>query len=213
MRTYTQSTTGTGKWGPCQYEPTNAVWKADFGWAIDWNGTMSTDCADYSEIRDPGDGSLFTTTTNGMDEVLSSLVPQFDHLKFSGGTLDARGSNLSVKTLECGEGTITNSNAYVVNGTLTVGERLKVNGGNVGGTLRVNGKLTFEEGVTLQTEDLALLKRGEYTLVTATDGIEGLPTFDGNAEGNRGWHFAKATVDGQEALTFCWGLGTMFLVR
>ena len=213
MRTYTQSSAGVGKWGPCQYEPTNAIWKADFGWAIDWNGTMSTNCADYAEIRDPGDGSLFTTTTNGMNETLAALTPKFDHLKFSGGTLDARGSSLSVKTLECGAGMLTNSNAYAANGTLTVGERLKVNGGNAGGTLRVNGKLAFKEGATLQTEDLALLKRGDYTLVTATDGIEGLPTFDGNAEGNRGWRFAKATVDGQEVLTFCWRLGTVLTVR
>ena len=213
MRTYTQSGSGTGRWGPCQYEPTNAVWKANFGWAIDWNGTMSTNCADYAEIRDPGDGSLFTVTTNGMDGVLSALVPRFEHLKFSGGTLDARGSSLSVKTLECGKGTVTNSNAYAANGTLTVGERLKVNGGNAGGTLRVNGKLAFEEGATLQAEDLALLKRGDYTLVTATDGIEGLPTFDGSAEGNRGWRFAKTTVDGVETLTFGWHLGTMLTVR
>ena len=214
LRTYTQgSKNDTGRWGPCQYEPTNAIWKANFGWAIDWNGTKSTNCADYAEIRDPGDGSLFTTTTNGMNETLAALTPKFDHLKFSGGTLDACGSSLSVKTLECGAGMLTNSNAYATSGTLTVGERLKVNGGNAGGTLRVNGKLAFKEGATLQTEDLALLKRGDYTLVTATDGIEGLPTFDGNAEGNRGWRFAKATVDGQEVLTFCWRLGTVLTVR
>ena len=216
LRTYTQSSSGTGKWGPCQYTPTNATWKADFGWAIDWKGTKSTNCADYAEIRDPGDGSLFTTTTNGMDEVLSDLVPKFDHLKFSGGTLDARGSSLSVKTLECGAGMLTNSNAYAANGTLTVGEKLIVDGASYnGGTLTVQGKLKFAEGATLDGEDLALLKRvdHDHVLVKATDGIEGLPAFDTNAAGNKGWHLEKATVDGVETLTFGWHLGTMFIVR
>ena len=215
MRTYTQGTKNdTGRWGPCQYEPTNATWKADFGWAIDWKGTMSTDCADYVEIRDPGDGSLFTTTTNGMNETLTALTPKFSHLKFSGGTFDARGSSISIKTLECGGGTLTNSNAYAENGTISVSEALKVNGASFrGGTLKIHGKLKLAEGATLDCEDLSLLTRGDYALVTATDGIEGLPTFDSNADGNRGWHLGKVTVDGVETLTFGWHLGTMFIVK
>ena len=215
MRTYTQGTKNDkGRWGPCQYEPTNATWKADFGWAIDWNGTMSTNCADYAEIRDPGDGSLFTTTTNGMNEVLSCLVPKFDHLKFSGGTLDACGSSISIKTLECGAGMLTNSNAYAANGTLTIGEKLKVNESSYrGGTLTVQGKVKFAAGATLDCEDLSLLTRSDYALIKATDGIEGTPAFNGNASGNKGWHLDKVTVDGIETLAFSWHMGTMFIVK
>ena len=210
LRTYTQGTDGTGKWGPCQYEPTNAVWKANFGWAIDWNGTMSTNCADYSEIRDPGDGSLFTVTTNGMDEVLSNLVPKFDHLKFSGGTLDAYGSDIPVKTLECGAGMLTNSNAYAANGTLTVGEKLKVDGASYkGGTLKIQGKLKFAAGATLDCEDLSLVAHGDYVLAETTDGIEGMPAFGGT----RGWHLDKVNVDGKETLALRWQLGTALILR
>ena len=214
MRTYTQSSTGTGKWGPCQYDPTNATWKANFGWAIDWNGTMSTNCVDYSEMRDPGDGSLFTTTTNGMDEVLSSLVPRFDHLKFSGGTLDAYGSDIQVKTLECGAGVLTNSNAYAANGTLAVGEKLIVDGASyVGGTLKIQGKLKFAAGATIDYESLSLLKHDDYALIEATDGIEGMPAFGGSAPGGRGWHLGKTTVDGVETLTLGWRLGMTIIIK
>jgi len=214
MRTYTQgSKNDTGRWGPCQYEPTNATWKANFGWAIDWNGTMSTNYVDYSEMRDPGDGSLFTTTTNGMDEVLSSLVPRFDHLKFSGGALDAYGSDITVKTLECGGGAITNSNDCQANGTITVTDKLLVDGASYkGDTLEIQGKLKFAAGAVLDC-DISLLKRGDYTFVTAADGIEGLPTFDGKVPGNKGWCFTKATVDGRETLTFCWRPGTVLSIR
>jgi hypothetical protein len=215
MRTYaTSSSFASGGFGPVSTMPTNATWKADFGWAIDWNATMSTNYVDYSEMRDPGDGSLFTTTTNGMDEVLADLVPRFDHLKFSGGTLDARGSDITVKTLACGAGMLTNSNAYAANGTLTVGEKLKVDGASYkGGTLTVHGKLKFAPGATLDSEDLSLLARGDYTFVTATDGIEGTPVFDGNAVGKKGWHVSKETVAGVDTLTFRWYLGTMLIIR
>ena len=70
-----------------------------------------------------------------------------------------------------------------------------------------------EHSVSRQTEDLSLLARGDHALVETTDGIEGLPAFDTNAAGNKGWHLEKATVDGVETLTFRWYLGSVFLVR
>ena len=211
MRTYTTSSTfASGGYGPVCVTPTNATWKANFGWAIDWNATMSTNCADYAEMRDPGDGSLFTVTTNGMNDVLSDLVPKFDHLKFSGGTLDARGSSLSVKTLECGAGVLTNSNDYVANGTLTVGEKLIVDGTSYsGGTLKIHGKLKLAEGATLDGKDLSALAHGDYALVEATDGIDGQPAFSGP----RGWHLKKVNVDGKETLTLGWQLGITVIFR
>ena len=55
--------------------------------------------------------------------------------------------------------------------------------------------------------------RGDLALIKATDGIEGLPAFDGNAVGNKGWHVSKETAAGVDTLTFRWYLGTMFIVR
>ena len=216
LRTYTQgSSNDTGRWGPCQYEPTNAVWKADFGWAIDWKGTKSTNCADYAEIRDPGDGSLFTTTTNGMNETLAALTPKFSHLKFTGGTFDARGSSLTVPVLECGGGTLTNSNAYAEDGTLTVGERLKVDGATYGGVLTVCGRLKFAEGATLDADSLSLLARSaEHALVTATGGIAGLPVWQPVDGVEKGWRLAAGKDgDGHDTLVFKWSMGTAFTIR
>ena len=214
MRTYTQTDAGIGKWGPCQYEPTNAVWKANFGWAVNWSGSDSTNHVDFSEIRDPGDGSLFTVTTNGADMTIASLRTSFEHLKFTGGTLDVYGSDLYVPVLECGSGSITNSNEYLTNCIITVTDRLRLDSSSYsGGTLKIDGKLRFAEGATLDGEDLALLSRGEYSLIEAADGIEGVPSFDSNADGNKGWRVKKEVVDGVEKLTFGWHLGTVVTFR
>ena len=214
LRTYTTSDWGSWGGGSESLEITNAVWKANFGWAVNWNGTDSTNCVDFSEIADPGDGSVFSVTTNGMDETIAAMRTSFEHLKFTGGTLDFYGSDLHVPVLECGGGSITNSNEYQTNCTITVTDKLLVDGASYkGGTLKIQGKLKFAAGATLEGEDLSLLARGDHALVEATDGIEGLPAFDTNADGNKGWHLEKATVDGVETLTFRWYLGSVFLVR
>ena len=215
MRTYTQgSNNNTGRWGPCQYEPTNAVWKANFGWAVNWSGSDSTNHVDFSEIRDPGDGSLFTVTTNGADMTIASLRTSFEHLKFTGGTLDVYGSDLYVPVLECGSGSITNSNEYLTDNKITVTGSMRVDSASYkGGTLKIDGKLRFAEGATLDGVDLALLSRGEYSLVEAADGIEGVPAFDSNADGNKGWRVKKTVVDGVEKLVFGWHMGTVVTFR
>ena len=214
LRTYTTSDWGPWGGGTESQEITNAVWKANFGWAVNWNGTDSTNCVDFSEIADPGDGSVFSVTTNGVDETLAALRTSFKHLKFTGGTLDLYGSDLHVPVFECGGGSITNSNEYQTNCTITVTDKLLVDGALYkGGTLNIHGKLKFAAGATLEGEDLSLLARGDHALVKATGGIEGLPAFDPNAEGNTGWHVGKTTVDGVETLTFNWHLGTIVNIR
>ena len=181
---------------------------------MNWNGTDSTNCVDFSEIADPGDGSVFSVTTNGVDETLAALRTSFKHLKFTGGTLDLYGSDLHVPVLECGGGSITNSNEYQTNCTITVTGKLLVDGASYrGGKLKVQGKLKFAAGATLDGEDLSVLSRGDYALIEATGGIEGLPAFDPNADGNRGWHLEKASADGVETLTFSWHMGTVLTIR
>jgi hypothetical protein len=177
---------------------------------------MSTNCADYAELLDPGDGSLLTVTTNGMDSTLAALVPKFDHLKFSGGTLDAYGSDVRVPVLEGAEGTITNSNPYAVDGALVVGEKWILDGAAYsGGTLEVHGKVKFADGVNLVLRDSRLLSRkSDHVLVSATDGIEGIPagiSCEGDAEG---WQlFLGKDAAGNDALVLGWRSGLVITVR
>jgi hypothetical protein len=194
----------------------NVTWQADLGLAIDRQGRGSTNYADYERLVDPGDGSFLTVVPGDAEnaEGVIAHMPKFDHLKFTGGTLDTRGSDVTVPVLEGVNGAVTNSNAYFPGGSLTVGEKWMLSGSAISGkTLKVTGKLKFDVGATLDCTDLALLTRTEHTLATATGGIEGMPAFDSNANGSKGWHLVKETVNGVESLKFFWRLGTTVVIR
>ena len=190
------------------------AWKPNFGFAIDTQGRESTNAVDYVSAVDPGDGSLLTVSVDGLDDSVAAVLPKFDHLKFTGGTLDTRGSDITVPVLEGVNGAVTNSNAYFPGGSLTVGAKWMLSGSAISGkTLKVTGKLKFDVGATLDCADLALLTRTEHTLATATGGIEGMPAFDSNVNGNKGWHLVTKTENGVESLKFFWQLGTLFSIR
>ena len=194
----------------------NATWQADLGLAIDRQGRGSTNYADYERLVDPGDGSFLTVVpgdAENADGVIAHM-PKFDHLKFTGGTLDTRGSDITVPVLEGVDGAVTNSNAYYPGGTLTVGERWIISGAATANkTLKVTGRLKFAVGSVLDGADLEVLAHGEYTLATATGGIDGMPAFDDRARGNKGWHLVNESVNGVESLKFYWQSGMAIIIR
>ena len=189
----------------------NATWQADLGLAIDRQGRGSTNYADYERLVDPGDGSFLTVVPGDAEnaEDVIAHMPKFDHLKFTGGTLDTRGSDIAVPVLEGVDGAVTNSNAYYPGGSLTVGQKWIVSGAATAGkTLKVTGSLKFADGSVLEGTDFALLSRKtEHTLAMATGGIDGMPAFDSNAPGNKGWHLVKVTENDVEKLKLFWQLG------
>ena len=197
--------------------PTNATWQADLGLAIDRQGRGSTNYADYERLVDPGDGSFLTVVpgdAENADGVIAHM-PKFDHLKFTGGTLDTRGSDIAVPVLEGVDGAVTNSNAYYPGGSLTVGQKWTLSGYAMENkTLKVTGKMKFAAGAMLDCADLAFLSRnGGHTLAMATGGIDGMPAFDGKASGNKGWHLVKESGNGVESLKLFWRLGTTIVIR
>ena len=219
FRTYT---TGS-EWGPwgnanvakANKEITNAVWKANFGWAVNWSGSDSTNHVDFSEIADPGDGSVFTVTTNGVDETIAALRTSFEHLKFTGGTLDLNGSDLHLPVLECGGGSITNSNEFQANCTITVTDSLRVDGSSYGGAkLTLDGKLKFAPSAKLDVPNLAELAHGEYVLVSAKDGIEGSLSFSPEGLSAKRWHLETGTAeDGSATVSLNWRHGLSIQLR
>lgn len=195
----------------------NATWQADLGLAIDRQGRGSTNYADYEKLVDPGDGSFLTVVpgdAENADGVIAHM-PKFDHLKFTGGTLDTRGSDIAVSVLEGVDGAVTNSNAYYPGGSLTVGQKWMLSGYAMENkTLKVTGKLRFATGAMLDCADLKILSRKvEHTLATATGGIDGMPAFDDKAHGSKGWHLVKESVNGVESLKFFWRLGMTVVIR
>ncbi|MCR5752658.1 MAG: hypothetical protein K6G91_11940, partial [Kiritimatiellae bacterium] len=189
----------------------NATWQADLGLAIDRQGRGSTNCEDYEKLVDPGDGSFLTVVPGNAEnaEGVIAHMPKFDHLKFTGGTLDVRGSDITVPVLEGVNGEVANSNAYFPGGSLTVGRKWIVPS-SVGKTLTIACKLKFAAGAALEC-DFTNLPHGEYTLATAAGGIDGVPVFDTAA--NRGWHLVKETANGVDSLKLFWQPGMMIVIH
>ena len=163
-------------------------------------------------VMTSGEGT--TSLASAQVEVVSAegAAPEtvaFSSLTFTGGKLDTRGSDITVPVLEGVNGVVTNSNAYFPGGSLTVGQKWMISGpATANKTLKVSGKLKFAAGSVLEGTDLALLShKTEHTLAAATDGIEGMPAFDDDAPGNKGWHLVKETVNGVESLKLFWQRG------
>lgn len=193
------------------------AWKPNFGFGINMNGEESTNVVDYIEAMDAGDGALFTVSADGLDDGVAAKLPQFSHLKLSGGTFDYRGNDFSVPVLEGVNGAITNSNAYFPGGSLTVAEKWLIKGTDsaLGAkALEVGGRLRFAPGAVLEWEDLPLLPRGEYVLARSATGFDSLPEWRPANRNHSRWHLAKAKdADGNDILTFTWCAGTTVIIR
>ena len=194
----------------------NATWKTDLGLAIDRQGRVSTNYTDYERLVDPGDGSFLTVVPEDSEnaEGVIAHMPKFDHLKFTGGTLDIRGSDITVPVLEGVNGVVTNSNAYYPGGSLTVGQKWILSGQtSVGKTLSVSGKLKFSDGAILEFADIDALPHhngATNTLAKATGGIDGLPVLDGYDK--KGWQLVKITETGVDSLKLFKQIGTILIL-
>ena len=164
------------------YWPTNTV----FWW--DPNGCDKTDIHYYRKLQDPGDGSLLSLAADGAPAGCG-LVPQFTNVTIRAGAyLDLNGNGTyEVENLAASGGEIRNSNALFTDMTVKVGKGLSLSGTPTEGKslLSVAGKLTLTDGADV-TVDTTGFQKKSFSLMSAEDGIEGLPeeiTFTGkNAE-------------------------------
>ena len=123
---------------------------------------------DYAFPTDPGDGSLFTTTTNETD--IAALAPQYDEAVFaSGTTLDVNGWPTVVKSLK--------GLPAVVNGDLTISEEWTIPVSEVvaGGCLTVSGKLNFGESASVRVDNPALLHSATKRIAVRANGGVTIP--------------------------------------
>ena len=180
------------------------------------DGDGNIDFNNLEKIVDPGDGSFLTVTTNTLDGVVAH-TPQFKRLRFSGGSLDARGGSLDIDDIEIADeasAAIVNSNAYYDDGVVTVAGALGNTWRNVldGRTLTVAGKLVFGNNATVRIADIKNnLPHGKYVLAVATGGVEGRPQFvDEDKTMQTGWHTKLADVEGEpgkKRLELNWRIG------
>lgn len=149
---------------------TNGSWISDFGFAVDRKGRRSHFHTDYEPLIDPGDGSLFTTTTN-LSDVVRGLDAAFGVMRFAAGTtLDLCNPVVPYRAIAL-EGVPS-----VYGGDLEIAESWTLSAGDVeaGYRLSTNGRLLFMKGVTIRVTTEDFIHRppeGGWVIAEAEGGI------------------------------------------
>lgn len=151
-------------------------WSTDLAIAYAKSDTDSKDGNDFTPLRDPGDGSLFTTEVDGVSPHYNKLL-----LGGNGSEIDLNlsrdASAYEVADIE-GEGTIKGGNLR-----LTGKFSVTTNASGAIAKLTVEKGIAFAEGATVGLADgLNLTVGGEYVLAEAAS-ITGLPKIAPELEG------------------------------
>ncbi|MCQ2389943.1 MAG: hypothetical protein MJ240_00855 [Kiritimatiellae bacterium] len=140
-------------------------WKTHFGFVFDRLGRRTHDCNDYAALSDPGDGSVFTRSTNQLDAAVH--MPRFSELVFSADAgIDLGGWRvLSVSRLT---GLPT-----IANGDWCVTETWAIPGGDVaaGAVLTTDGAFTVADTAAIAFADVNVLPRETRVIAQAAGGI------------------------------------------
>ena len=137
--------------------------------------TDSKDPADYIAFA-PGDGLL--TLTDGSDDVIDSVHPQFEKVKLAAGVTLGTGTGDACLPVDELEGL----SAAVTGSGLKIGEKwtLPAADVNTNGTLAVSGTLAFADGAVVAADPAALAKvpaSSPYTIARAAS-VSGKPGVD-----------------------------------
>lgn len=159
---------------------------------------MVTNSDYYAVLKDPGDGTLFTT---------SLQLAKFTTMKFAPGTgVDFDDMPYTLEHLiglpDVSSGDLTVTGDWVVDGAELA----------AGGTSVSSGKLSFANGATLKINDILWGEKGRsgMTFLTAAGGIEGMPVLEDIA--SRYHRRLVRSADGK-SLTFYATRGCVILVR
>lgn len=202
----------TNEGGPEGKNWTNMDWKINgksAGIMYDPQGRDSTSAADYIYMIDPGDGSLFTQSTN--ETVAIGKAAAIRSLRFGEtGVLDVYGNAYVVDKLVGVGGTLTNS--VVSAPRLTVTDSWLVTNYEIGrGTpLRAHIPLVFSDGAVLKVADDVKLRNGTYVILSADEPIAGCPILE-SSETTRSLTLRKS-ADGR-ALTLTRSNGFVLIYR
>ena len=148
-------------------DPATVAWTDHMGFAINRNGADSMHYSDYEKAIDPGDGSLFTVTTN--EAQMAAMRPAFSNFVcYAGTTLDLNERYGIVSIPEfSGEGT-------VANGILEIGKKLVVRADMAEPLKFVDAELRFAENAVVSADDETALSRervfGNPYVIAVTDG-------------------------------------------
>jgi len=172
----------------------SATWPDLFGCAYDPQGR--NDLANTNSFRlcvDPGDGSLFTRTTD-----TAANLPVFEKIALAAGaSLDLNGNAFTAVDL-AGAGAVTNTATDALSAPqLTLSGRLTVNAG-ANETLKIAVPVVLGDAFRVSVTNTANRLRGKHTVFTATEAITGkTANIPVDTDGDDGLWVAKVSADGK----------------
>lgn len=181
-KVYFSTANALGSGGPKGSSFANMNWKINgnsAGVMYDPEGKDSETATDYMYMVDPGDGSLFTQSTN--ETVAINAVPSFHTVKMGeNGTFDTFGNSLTIDTIVGVAGTFTNSNPYAVCPTVFVTNSWCFSSSEMESQnhLRVHVPVSFAPVARISVDVVGNLKDGEYEILTADNPITGCPAIE-----------------------------------
>lgn len=132
------------------------------GLVVDTLGRGSLDLADYQILTDPGDGSVFTRTTDDTCR-FEPVAPAFGKVKFAKGTTFGLGGYASYAFADIEGLPLLTGGDVRVSGTWTV----PVDQAIGGETMRASGKVVFAAGASLLVDDTRSRTSRELPVLTA----------------------------------------------
>ena len=168
--------------------PRSTSWVANKGFAYNTTGAADPAAADCALCIDPGDGSLFTRSTDSAD------LPAFDAIHVAtGATLDLNGNTYVANNIG-GAGTITSSATDAMKSPKLVVKAMTVNAA-VAETLNVSVPVEFDAAFTLNVTNVAKRLHATHTVLTATTALDLPANVTVTAEDGSNW-CARRSADG-----------------
>ena len=140
--------------------PRSTGWVANAGFMYDVNGAADPAAADCALCIDPGDGSLFTRSTDAAD------LPAFDAIHVgAGATLDLNGNTYVANDIY-GSGTVASSATDASADPKLIVKAMTVNIAT-NETLAVSVPVAFDENLQINVTNVARRLRGRHVVLTA----------------------------------------------
>ena len=197
--------------GPHRFEyrsyggsPRSTGWTSNFGFAYDRQGRDDeSNTNNFALCIDPGDGSLFTRSTDSAD------LPAFDAIRVAtGATLDLNGNRYVANDIS-GEGTVASSATDASAAPKLVVKAMTVNAAK-NETLNVTVPVELDANFTVNVTNVAKRLKAKHTILTAAAAFALPPTVSAEAEDGSGW-CVRLSADGRSLELVRTGLS--FIIR
>ena len=165
-------------------------WPMNFGFEMTAGSVGTSNTNIFVDVVDPGDGSLFTRTTNAVEN-----LPAFDAIHVAtGATLDLNGNRYVANDI-CGAGAVTNTATDASAEPKLVMKAMTIDAAK-NETLKVDVPVELDANFTVNVTNVANRLRVRHTILTAKEAFTAPTAITVTADDGSNWS-AGLSADGR----------------